>query len=121
METKYQILAFYLLELGSGVISFMGFFCFPNGHDIQLFIYRSNQESGNLKQDFDAMLYCVPILSICSTDLTTFHVFFNYFYFSNKRGGWNKRGGGAKVAKSLNVKVGITCIPIHKKTAQKLF
>ena len=24
----------------------------------------------------------------------------------NKRGGWNKRGGGAKVAKSLNVEVG---------------
>ena len=41
----------------------MGFLCFPNGHDIQLFIYRSNQESGNLKQDFDAMLYCIPILS----------------------------------------------------------
>ena len=26
---------------------------------------------------------------------------------SNKRGGWNKRGVGAKVAKSLNVEVGI--------------
>ena len=25
----------------------------------------------------------------------------------NKREGWNKRGGGAKVAKSLNVEVGI--------------
>ena len=25
----------------------------------------------------------------------------------NKRGGWNKRGGGAKVAKSLNVEGGI--------------
>ena len=24
-----------------------------------------------------------------------------------KRGGWNKRGGGAKVAKSLNVELGI--------------
>ena len=24
---------------------------------------------------------------------------------SNKRGGWNKRGGGAKFAKSLNVEV----------------
>jgi hypothetical protein len=26
-----------------------------------------------------------------------------YFYLSNKRGGWNKRGGGAKNAKSLNM------------------
>ena len=26
---------------------------------------------------------------------------------SNSRGDWNKRGGGANVAKSLNVKVGI--------------
>ena len=31
----------------------------------------------------------------------------NYSHISNKRGDWNKRGGGAKVAKSLNVKVGI--------------
>ena len=60
----------YILKLGSGVISFMGFLCFPNGHDIQLLIYRSNQESGNLKykQDFDAMLYCVPIIT-CSPDI----------------------------------------------------
>ena len=28
-------------------------------------------------------------------------------HLSNKRGGWNKRGGGANVAKSLNVEVGI--------------
>ena len=31
-------------------------------------------------------------------------------HLSNKRGGWNKRGGGAKVAKvakSINVEVGI--------------
>ena len=26
---------------------------------------------------------------------------------SNNHGGWNKRGGGAKVAKSLNVEVGM--------------
>ena len=31
-----------------------------------------------------------------------------YSHLSNKRGGWNKRGGGAKVAKSLNVEVRIT-------------
>ena len=30
-----------------------------------------------------------------------------YSHLSNKRGGWNKRGGGAKVAKSINVEVGI--------------
>ena len=30
-----------------------------------------------------------------------------YSHFSNNRGGWNKHGGGAKVAKSLNVEVGI--------------
>ena len=29
-----------------------------------------------------------------------------YSHLSNNRGGWNK-GGGAKVAKSLNVEVGI--------------
>ena len=31
----------------------------------------------------------------------------NYSHLFNKGGGWNKRGGGAKVAKSLNVEVGI--------------
>ena len=30
-----------------------------------------------------------------------------YSHLFNKRGGWNKRVGGAKVAKSLNVQVGI--------------
>ena len=30
-----------------------------------------------------------------------------FSHLSNKRGGWNKREGGAKVAKSLNVEVGI--------------
>ena len=32
---------------------------------------------------------------------------FIYSHLSNKRGGWNKRGGGAKFVKSLNVEVGI--------------
>ena len=32
---------------------------------------------------------------------------FDYSHLFNKRGDWNKRGGGAKVAKSLNVEVGI--------------
>ena len=30
-----------------------------------------------------------------------------YSHLFNKRGGWNKHGGGAKVAKSLNVELGI--------------
>jgi hypothetical protein len=30
-----------------------------------------------------------------------------YSHLSNKRGGWNKRGGGAKFAKALNMEVGI--------------
>ena len=30
-----------------------------------------------------------------------------YFHLFNKRGGWNKHGGGAKVAKSQNMEVGI--------------
>ena len=30
-----------------------------------------------------------------------------YSHLFNKRGGWNKREGGAKVAKSLNVEAGI--------------
>ena len=33
--------------------------------------------------------------------------FATYSHLFNKRGGWNIRGGGAKVAKSLNVEVGI--------------
>ena len=32
---------------------------------------------------------------------------FIYSHLSNKLGGWNKCGGGAKFAKSLNVEVGI--------------
>ena len=30
-----------------------------------------------------------------------------YSHLSNNRGGWNKRGGSAKVAKLINVEVGI--------------
>ena len=30
-----------------------------------------------------------------------------YSHLSNNRGGWNKRGGGAKIAKLLNVELGI--------------
>ena len=31
----------------------------------------------------------------------------HYSHLSNNRGSWNKRGGSAKVAKSINVEVGI--------------
>ena len=31
----------------------------------------------------------------------------HYSHLSNKRGGWNKRGGGAKFAKSPKTEVGI--------------
>ena len=31
----------------------------------------------------------------------------DYSHLSNSRGGWNKRGGGTKVAKSINLEVGI--------------
>ena len=35
------------------------------------------------------------------------HTFHAYSHLSNNRGGWNKRGGSAKVAKSINMEVGI--------------
>ena len=34
-------------------------------------------------------------------------LFNGYSHLSNNSGGWNKHGWGAKVAKSLNVEVGI--------------
>ena len=39
--------------------------------------------------------------------LFPFNLPFNYSHLFTKCGGWNKPGGGAKVAKSLNVEVGI--------------
>ena len=35
------------------------------------------------------------------------NITWTYSHLFNKRGAWNKRGGGAKVAKSLNVELGI--------------
>ena len=35
------------------------------------------------------------------------NLYFTYSHFSNNHGGWNKRGGEAKIAKSLNVEAGI--------------
>ena len=41
-------------------------------------------------------------------------VYLRYSHLFNKRGGWNKRGGGAKVAKLLNVEVGIKVEGVQK-------
>ena len=41
------------------------------------------------------------------TASATFETIGEYSHLFNKRGAWNKRGGGAKVAKSLNVELGI--------------
>jgi hypothetical protein len=38
---------------------------------------------------------------------TWYNLVLTYSHQSNKRGSWNKRGGGARFAKSLNVEVGI--------------
>ena len=38
---------------------------------------------------------------------TLIRYFITYSHLSNSHGGWNKRGEGAKVAKSINVEVGI--------------
>ena len=35
------------------------------------------------------------------------NLYSTYSYLSNNLGSWNKRGGGPKVAKSINVEVGI--------------
>ena len=42
-----------------------------------------------------------------------------YSHLSNNRGGWNKREGSAKVAKSINVEVGINVegVIFWKKTS----
>ena len=46
--------------------------------------------------------------SISESDTKTKQkVRFKYSHLFNKCGGWNKRGGGAKVAKLLNVEAGI--------------
>ena len=44
------------------------------------------------------MLFLIKGLSIFGTKSS---------YLSNNRGGWNKHGGGTKVAKSINVEVRI--------------
>ena len=41
-------------------------------------------------------------------------LFHQYSHLFNKRGAWNKCGGGAIVAKSLNVEVGINVEGVQK-------
>ena len=43
-----------------------------------------------------------------------------YSHLFNKRGAWNKRGGGAKVAKSLNVEAGIKVEGVHKSNKREV-
>ena len=45
--------------------------------------------------------------SLCCMYIVTFFNVCCYSHLFNKRGAWNKQGGGAKVAKSLNVELGI--------------
>ena len=44
-------------------------------------------------------------MNLVFNKLKTRLVSYFYSHLSNKRGAWNKRGGGAKVAKPLNVKL----------------
>ena len=39
----------------------------------------------------------------------------NYSHLSNSRGGWNKRGGVAKVAKSINVETNYYITAINEE------
>ena len=43
-----------------------------------------------------------PLQKFCQTNQNS-----DYSHLSNNSGGWNKHGEGAKVAKSINVEVGI--------------
>ena len=59
---------------------------------------------------FVIILYLLPMLSVLAYIKETINgenFWSKYSHLFNKRGAWNKRGGGAKVAKSLNVEPGI--------------
>ena len=79
-------------------------FCIPNGRVnkvacticFELRIQRKNKE---LSQ-WNIYYYSIEINFFKVTTSDYSHLF-------NKRGAWNKRGVGAKVAKSLNVEFGI--------------
>ena len=49
----------------------------------------------------------LPHLNWCKTAKIISELTYLYSHLSNKLGGWNKPGGSAKYAKSLNVEVGI--------------
>ena len=49
----------------------------------------------------------VSLIKIRTTHKSIFINIFAYPHLSNNRGGWNKRGGEAKFAKSLNMEAGI--------------
>ena len=66
-----------------------------------LFVHDSpNIVCANYKQD---PICCKQMYIVCTFVISCSH----YSHLFNKRGARNKRGGGAKVTKSLNVEVGI--------------
>ena len=67
-------------------------------------------KKGEIKQEdidpsFVATLFLKVLCKLISLLLWNFKQ--GYSHLSNNRGGWNKHGGEAKIAKSLNVEVGI--------------
>ena len=65
------------------------------------FFYRSHNLFSSFKSRLSERMSCKETkMSFTFADIPHTHL-------SNNRGGWNKCGGGAKVAKSLNVEVGI--------------
>ena len=75
----------------------------PKYKMVTLLFLRLVSKSNNYNRYFDYTSHLKAILH--STKWQYFQK--TYSYLSNKRGGWNKRGGGAKFAKLLNVEVGI--------------
>ena len=66
---------------------------------------------------FATLVYEMPILLQLNEFTTLIDLndctALTYSHLSNKRGAWNKRGGGAKVAKSVNVEAGILQLEYH--------
>ena len=60
----------------------------------------------DVASDRSNVLSCFDMWSSCGSDVTVASVFV-YSHLSNKRGGWNKRGGGTKNGKSKIVDVEI--------------
>ena len=78
-------------------------------HTLWLWKYKCNVSGRRTRLTFTSRIKC--LFSFQSFALTWIDKgtigWNNYSHLSNKRGGWNKCGGGAKFAKSLNVEVGI--------------